>query len=357
MAKAKKSAPKGDKVFSCTIKELPPELLLKAAQTAIKINPKNAPPMQILRAAMPDVQITPDHLAVLTTKYWGSGGVRLRVAFLDNPPVDLRSRILLHMNAWGAYANIQFVESNSSPEVRIARKSGNPDGGYWSYVGTDILNVPPNQPTMNLDSFSMNTPESEFHRVIRHESGHTLGFPHEHLRAEIINGIDREKAIAYFMATQGWSREKVISNVLTPISQSALISTANADPNSIMCYGLPGQIMKNGVAIPGGADIDGQDAQFSALIYPKTSGMWSTYYTVRGNGTVRLNVANPKIHANTSVYAAISEYTSNPRQTRFVGAAKMRVFNISPYNGGVNIWAEISWASPLNTVIDIVANG
>ena len=356
MAKVKKTEPDGDKVIPCIIKELPPELFLKAAQNAVKINPKNAPPLQILKAAMPEVDITPDHLAVLTTKYWGSGGVRLKVAFLDNPPTALRTKILSHMNAWGAFANVQFVQSNSSPQVRISRISGT-NGGYWSYLGTDILNVPANQATMNLEGFTSNTSDATFRRVVRHETGHTLGFPHEHLRAEIINGIDREKAIASFMASQGWSREKVISNVLTPLSQSALIATANADPNSIMCYSLPGNIMKNGIGIPGGNDIDAQDAQFASIVYPKTSGMWSTYYTLRGNGTVRLNVTNPKIHSGTSVYAAISEYSSNPRQTRFVGAAKMRVFNISPYEGGVFIWAEISWASPLNTVIDIVANG
>ena len=354
MEKVKKPSPGDDKAISCTIKELPPELHLKAAQNAIKINPNNAPPLQILKAAIPGVDISPASLAVLTTKYWGSGGVRLKVSFLDNTAADLRARILSHMNAWGAYSNVQFVQSNSSPEVRITRTPGD---GYWSYLGTDILSIPSNKATMNLASFSMNTSEAEFHRVVRHETGHTLGFPHEHLRAEIINGIDREKAIASFMASQGWSRQKVIDQVLTPLSQSALISTAHADPNSIMCYWLPGNIMKNGIAIPGGNDIDTQDAQFAALVYPKTSGMWSTYYTLRGNGTVRLNVTNPKLHSTTSVYAAISEYSSNPRQTRFVGAAKMRVFNISPYEGGVFIWAEISWASPLNTVIDIVANG
>lgn len=355
MAKEKKTEPKGEeKIIPCTLKELPPELALKAAETAVKINPNNAPPLQTLKAAMPDVDFSPLALSVLTTKYWGSGGVRLTVAFLDNPAADLRARILSHMNAWGAFSNVQFVESNVSPQVRITRKAGD---GYWSYLGTDILNVPTNQATMNLASFTMNTSEATFRRVVRHETGHTLGFPHEHLRAEIINGIDREKAIASFMASQGWSREKVISNVLTPLSQSALISTANADPNSIMCYSLPGNIMKNGIGIPGGNDIDAQDAQFAGMVYPRTSGMWSTYYTLRGNGTVRLNVTNPKIRSNTSVYASISEYSTNPRQTRFVGAAKMRVYNISPYDGGCFIWADISWASPLNTVIDIVANG
>jgi hypothetical protein len=71
------------------------------------------------------------------------------------------------------------------------------------------------------------------------------------------------------MRTQGWTRTEVIAQVLTPIPNSALIATAQADPKSIMCYDLPGSIMKNGNAVPGGTDIDSLDEQFAGSIYPK----------------------------------------------------------------------------------------
>jgi Hemopexin/Astacin (Peptidase family M12A) len=250
---------------SCTIKLLPKEQLISAANYAVGINPLNAPPVKALRAIMPG-QVMPLDIAVVTTKYWGPKGVRLTVGFLDNPPADLRVRILSHMNSWGKWSNVQFVETTVDPQVRIARTAGE---GYWSYLGTDI-----NQPhlagkaTMNLDSFTMNTPDSEFYRVVRHETGHTLGFPHEHMRSEIVSRIDRAKAIAHFAQTIGWSEEKVIDNVLTPLDRSALIATAQTDINSIMCYWLPGSIMTDGIAVPGGPDINAQDAQFSAQIYP-----------------------------------------------------------------------------------------
>jgi hypothetical protein len=253
-------------IKTCTIKVLPQELWASAAEMAVKINPANAPAISQLMAALPNAVIPPEHLALLTAKYWGVGGVNLTVGFLDNPPADLRARLLSHMNAWGAFGKVTFTETATNPQVRISRTAGS---GYWSYLGTDILSIPAGQPTMNLDSFSMSTPDSEFYRVVRHETGHTLGFPHEHLRTEIVNGIDTEKAIAYFMATQGWSRDQVIAQVLTPIPQSALIATAQADPNSIMCYWLPASIMKNGVAIPGGTDIDTLDGQFAGQVYPR----------------------------------------------------------------------------------------
>jgi hypothetical protein len=123
---------------------------------------------------------------------------------------------------------------------------------------------------MNLEAFSMETPDSEFHRVVRHETGHTLGFPHEHMRRELVELIDAEKAIEYFKRTQGWSAEDVREQVLTPIDESALIATRRADSESIMCYQIPGIITKSGAPIIGGLDIDAQDYAFTAKVYPKT---------------------------------------------------------------------------------------
>ena len=251
---------------TCEIKVLPKELWVPAAESATRINPANAPARQVLQAAFPDVVLEPEHLALLTAKYWGSGGVRLTVGFPDNPAADLRARILSHMNAWAAAANVQFAETATNPQVRINRTAG---AGHWSYLGTDVLHVPADQPTMNLAGFTMGTADPEFYRVIRHETGHTLGFPHEHLRAEIVNRINRERAIAYFESTQGWSEDMVIAQVLTPIPNSALIATAQADTHSIMCYWLPASIMNDNVAVDGGTDIDALDAQFASTVYPR----------------------------------------------------------------------------------------
>jgi hypothetical protein len=125
---------------------------------------------------------------------------------------------------------------------------------------------------MNLQAFTMQTPESEFHRVVRHETGHTLGFPHEHMRRELVAKIDPRKAIAYFGATQGWSPEEVRQQVLTPIEEGSIRGTAHADPNSIMCYQIPGSLTRDGKPIIGGKDIDAQDYEFAGLIYPRKRG-------------------------------------------------------------------------------------
>ncbi len=256
----------------CTPKSLPRDLWVSAARKSVKINPANHPHRELIARSMATTALEPQlRIAVLVGKRWHTAGVRLSIGFLDNPPADLRKRVILHMNAWGKSANVQFKETKTGPQVRIARVTSPPEmAGYWSYLGTDILSVPANRPTMNLEAFTMKTPESEFHRVVRHETGHTLGFPHEHMRRDLVKKIDPAKAIAYFGATQGWSEEEVRQQVLTPIEESSLLGTAHADARSIMCYQIPGTLTNDGKPIIGGKDIDKRDHAFAASIYPKT---------------------------------------------------------------------------------------
>ena len=141
-------------------------------------------------------------------------------------------------------------------------------GGHWSYLGTDVLLIPAHLPTMSLQSFSMNTSESEYKRVVRHEAGHTLGFEHEHMRDELIKRIDPEKAYRHFAATQVWDKLTVDQQVLTPLDQNSIMGTP-ADQTSIMCYQLPGRITRDGKPIVGGLDINATDYEFAGTVYPK----------------------------------------------------------------------------------------
>jgi hypothetical protein len=250
----------------CSAKYLPLEQWVSAADKAIQLNPANRPQAELLAHVFPSFKPTKMRIAALTTKYWHSGKVALTVSFLDIEDQSLRARILQHMNAWDASANVSFTEIPQGGQVRIATASG---GGYWSYIGTDIFSVSANQPTMNLESFSMDTPESEYHRVVRHETGHTMGFVHEHMRQALVNLIDPAKAYPYFLETQGWDKATVDQQVLTPIEEASLMGTSTTDQDSIMCYQIPGSITKNGQPILGGLDIDPTDYAFAAKLYPK----------------------------------------------------------------------------------------
>jgi hypothetical protein len=254
----------GGAVLSCIPKALPTRLLMKAADTATRINPVNAPAVGPMGMAAAGLDLSPMRIAVLVGKYWGPRPRRMTVSFMETTPADLRARIVAHLNAWSRTSSISFVETRGTGNVRISRGGG----GYWSYLGTDILLIPQNRPTMNLQGFTMNTSEAEFRRVVRHEAGHTLGFPHEHMRQALVARIDRNKAYDYFRRTQGWDRATVDQQVLTPLDERSIMGTP-ADQTSIMCYQLPGTITRDGRPILGGLDINPTDYAFAGRIYPK----------------------------------------------------------------------------------------
>jgi hypothetical protein len=249
----------------CTIRTLPDRLQVDAAGVAAALNPVNLPPgLTRIAATIPD---SPLELTLFVSKYFGPAARTLTVSFMEATPANLRDRIIQHMNAWNNCCGVNFRFTTGIGQVRISRAGS----GYWSYLGTDILLIPQNKPTMNLQNFSMLTPESEYKRVVRHETGHTLGFPHEHMRKELVARIDPAKAYVFFKATQGWSKADVDQQVLTPLNQASIFGTA-ADQSSIMCYQLPASIMKDGKPILGGLDINATDCTFSRAIYPKQPG-------------------------------------------------------------------------------------
>jgi hypothetical protein len=249
--------------IGCTIRQLPRGQRFAAAMQAAAINPNNAPPIAAAMALLED----PMRLTVLYSKKWATTGVDLTVQFLDNPDAETRRMILsedIGANAWEKVANVRFRETAGQGDVRLTRDGS----GYWSYLGTDIKSIPAGEATMNLEGFTSRTPVSEYKRVVKHEYGHCLGFPHEHMRKELVDRIDPQKAYDYFMRTQGWDRREVDQQVLTALDERSILGTP-ADVLSIMCYELPGSITKDGRPIPGGTDIDPTDAEFALKLYPK----------------------------------------------------------------------------------------
>lgn len=214
-------------------------------------------------------------LAVVKETRW-TRKPKLTVGFIDNPApeIDLQRKILEYMNEWSKFTSAKFMLEARLPMTAQVRITLDPqqwdvEGGYWSYLGTTILaSFLKGAPTMCLEGFSLETPDSEFMRVVCHETGHTLGFPHEHMRKEIISLLDRQKTIDYFWRIYGWPERDVIQQVLTPLNPRTLEATRRADEQSIMCYDLPGACTKSGKPIAGGTTIDLIDQHFAASIYP-----------------------------------------------------------------------------------------
>jgi hypothetical protein len=251
---------------TCTTRLLPREQRVEAAIHAVTTYAKNLP-----SGADPD-DLSGDNagrLAIVVNKWWGPSA-DLTVGFLDNPSRELRDKILLHLNAWSRDAAVRFHEVTTDPTIRIGRLSEADFpgfGGYWSYLGTDIDKIPDHQPTMNFEGFTEATPDSEFRRVVRHEAGHSLGFPHEHMRQELVQRLDWNKVIAAYTAAEGWTEQEVIDQVLTPLEESSVFGTAAADETSIMCYQIEGGLTLDGRPITGGTDINETDHRFAARVY------------------------------------------------------------------------------------------
>ncbi len=80
---------------------------------------------------------------------------------------------------------------------------------------------------------------------------------------------------------------------------------------------------------------------------------FSTFYTWRAHGVIpSVRFTNAAINANSRVFVNISEYSTDP-QHRFIGSARVAVYNIAPFNGGFLAWVEISWPNPINVRFDV----
>ncbi len=257
----------------CVLRTLPDRLQQRAVRLASSINPVNAPGI-----ISPAHLGGPQRLTLLVPRWWGARPRQLGVSFMEPTPADLRTRIIENFNAWNV--GVSFVETAGTGEIRVSRESG----GHWSYLGTDVLLIPADEPTMNLERFTMSTSEQEYKRVVRHEAGHTLGFPHEHMRRELVERIDPGKAYAYFWRTQGWDRNTVDQQVLTPLEEETIFGTRLADSDSCMCYQLPQEITRDGQPILGGTDINDNDHAFAAKVYPRTPPPASARATSKDSG-------------------------------------------------------------------------
>ena len=108
--------------------------------------------------------------AIVTQKKWPNGS-NLQVLFLDGDPA-VQAKVAQYARQWSEFANITF-DFNNAPdaEIRISFRYQ----GSWSTIGTDALNVPSNQPTMNYGWLTSSTDDGEYSRVVIHEFGHCAG--------------------------------------------------------------------------------------------------------------------------------------------------------------------------------------
>ncbi|MBS1796279.1 MAG: peptidase M12 [Acidobacteria bacterium] len=204
-------------------------------------------------------------IAVFFTKKWKPGR-RLKVRFLDNPSNFVRQKIEYFAHLWEQFMSVRFDFNDAADaEIRITCQLGD---GSWSYIGTDALGIPVNEPTMNYGWFDDTTPDEEFSRTVLHEFGHALGAIHEHQHPLAKIPWNKPVVYQYYKQTQGWSQADVDVQIFQKYELSQLNVSAY-DRTSIMHYPIEKQLLLDpSFAVGWNTELSPQDETFMKKMYP-----------------------------------------------------------------------------------------
>ena len=236
---------------ACVKRVLRSDLRLDAARAAIAENDRNHPSWPGAPSAV--------HAAMPVGKNWQAGRT-LRVAFRCGSRAA-RAVVMAAAAEWSRWANVKFVQSDGAAEVRCSFDQG----GSWSFIGTDVLAIPPGEPTMNI-GWQPDLP------TCLHELGHTLGLIHEHENPLANIPWNRDAVIAYYAGPPNfWPPAQTIEQVLTCDTEP--LTNGGYDRLSIMEYPIPAaQVTDPRAAVGWNKSLSDGDKAFVARIYP---GAWT----------------------------------------------------------------------------------
>lgn len=236
--------------------EILPDMSDEAQRIALAENPLNAEP----------AKDSPDRMALITGKKWKPGRT-LRVRFLDGDPV-VHQKIAAIAQQWTQYGNIKFAfGSDPDAEIRISCQPG----GSWSYLGTDALTIPKDQPTMNYGWLKPNSSEQEYLRVVLHEFGHAIGCIHEHQHPQVGIPWNRDAVYRYYMSPpNSWSKEQVDQNLFVRYSTD-ITQFSQFDTQSIMLYPVPKELTTGGFEVGWNTRLSPMDQKFIGEMYPSSN--------------------------------------------------------------------------------------
>jgi len=255
-----------DVIKVCVDRILTPDQYIAAARRAIVENPVNVPVVPS-RGAGPGMGIGPLselELALITGKMWKSGRT-LRANFMDGEP-EVQDKVEHYARIWRQHADIIFdFGSYNDAEIRISFRLR----GSWSYLGSDALGIPLNEPTMNFGWLTPDSPDDEYERVVVHEFGHALGCIHEHQNPVGNIPWNKEVVYRYYMGPpNNWTREQVDNNLFRRYSRT-ITQFSEYDPDSIMHYPIPNQFTVGDFEVGMNGELSERDKYFIARMYPR----------------------------------------------------------------------------------------
>lgn len=209
-----------------------------------------------LAGRMLSMSIGRTRAAFQIAKLWPNGST-IRIRFLGGTPQQ-QDLVKQHAVEWAQHANLQFeFVASGSAQVRIAFA----DDGAWSYVGTDALGIPANQPTMNFGWLDQG--------VVQHEFGHMLGMIHEHQNPRD-NPIQWNRPVvdaALGGPPNNWDQDTIDHNMYAKYDVNQ-INGSEFDSDSVMLYSFPANWTTNGFHTAPNDALSELDKAFARHVYP-----------------------------------------------------------------------------------------
>lgn len=241
-------------IFMCVDRTIDPDDIVRSAELAVIELPANAP----FWPHVDDAIFTPERMALITNKMWAPGRT-LSVAFLDGTSSQINT-VAKRASVWMDYANLtlQFGASPAASELRVSFRQQ----GAWSYIGTDALSIPANQPTINFGFLQEGT--------VEHEFGHALGCIHEHQQPSSEIPWNKAAVYAYYGGPpNNWNKATIDQNIFGRYAKEGTQFT-KWDKGSIMEYPIdPGLITDQSFAVGWNTGLSATDKAYIAQMYPK----------------------------------------------------------------------------------------
>lgn len=203
-------------------------------------------------------------MAAQTKKLWKSNET-LKVYFFGGQ--DARTqRVLEYASIWSKYCSIKFLATTKIEEAKIRVAFQAPSS--WSYIGTDALGVPRNEPTINFGWLDDHLPEQDYKQVVLHEFGHVLGLIHEHQSPVTKMNWDKPYVYWYFWENHKWTKADVDRNLFQEFEKTTT-QYSSLDKASIMGYYIPPLFTTDRQEFPQNYILSAMDEHYIGQIYPK----------------------------------------------------------------------------------------